>query len=198
MTVDAAMGNAGRMEITMDEAKILEKVAGVDGVYNCAFVDTKDLVFRPEFRSLCEEDTCGNYDVNYSCPPYCGTPEEMQAKVMQYKRLLVMQTAWDVSDVMNTEETKEAKAKHNAISFQVLDELKALGIESDAMMAGPCKQCKKVCMQMIGEPCPRDYKVYSCLSAYCLDVTHLAETVGMECWCGNTRVLYFSVFMFEK
>ena len=55
----------------MDEVKILEKIAEVDGVYNCAVVDTKDLVFRPEFRSLCEEDTCGNYDVNYSCPPYC-------------------------------------------------------------------------------------------------------------------------------
>jgi predicted metal-binding protein len=122
----------------------------------------------------------------------------MQAKVMQYKRLLVVQTAWDVSDVMNTEETAAAKVKHNAISFKILDRLKELGLTSDAMMAGPCKQCKKVCMEMIGEPCPRDYKVYSCLSAYCIDVTKLAETLGMECWCGNTRVLYFSMFMFDK
>ncbi len=181
----------------MEDTQILNAVSEVEGVYCTAFVDTKDLVFDPEFRKYCEEDKCGNYDVNYSCPPHCGTPEEMQAKVMQYKRLLVVQTSWDVSDVMNTDETAEAKAKHNAISYEVLEKLNALGIVADAMMAGPCKLCKKVCMQMIGRPCPRDYKVFSCLSAYCINVAKLAETAGMECWCGNTRVLYFSMFMFE-
>lgn len=181
----------------MEDAQILKAVSAVEGVWRTAFVDTKDLVFDPEFRKYCEEDKCGNYDVNYSCPPHCGTPEEMQAKVMQYRRLLLVQTAWDVSDVMNTDETAEAKAKHNAISYEVLEKLNALGIVSDAMMAGPCKLCKKVCMQMIGRPCPRDYKVFSCLSAYCINVAKLAETAGMECWCGNTRVLYFSMFMFE-
>lgn len=182
----------------MEDTQILHAVSEVEGVYRTAFVDTKDLVFNPEFRKYCEEDKCGNYDVNYSCPPYCGTPEEMQAKVMQYGRLLLVQTAWEVSDVMNTEETAEAKAKHNAISFNVLDTLKEMGMEPDAMMAGPCKLCKKVCMQMIGKPCPRDYRVFSCLSAYCIDVTKLAKTAGLECWCGDTRVLYFSMFMLDK
>ena len=171
----------------MDDMKILETLSEVEGVYGCAFVDTKDLVFNPGFRKLCEEDSCGNYDVNYSCPPYCGTPEDMQAKVMQYRRVLVMQTAWDVDSVLNASETKEAKKKHNGISFTVLERLGELGIE-----------CKKTCMQMIGRPCPRDYKVYSCLSAYCLDVTKLAEAAGLECWAGEKRVLYFSVFMYEK
>lgn len=182
----------------MDDMKVLEILSEVEGVYGCAFVDTKDLVFNPGFRKLCEEDSCGNYDVNYSCPPYCGTPEEMEAKVRQYRRVLVMQTAWDVNSVMDTSETKAAKKKHNEISFTVLEKLGGLGIEADAMMAGPCTQCKKTCMQMIGKPCPRDYKVYSCLSAYCLDVTKLAETAGLECWAGEKRVLYFSVFMYEK
>ena len=182
----------------MEDAQILKAVSEVEGVYRTAFVDTKDLVFDPEFRKYCEEDKCGNYDVNYSCPPYCGTPEEMQAKVMQYDRLLLIQTSWDVSDVMNTEETAEAKAKHNAISYEVLEKLKPFDVVSDAMMAGPCKLCKKVCMQMIGKPCPREYKVFSCLSAYCINVAKLAETAGLECWCGNTRVLYFTLFMLNK
>lgn len=182
----------------MNDMEILDALSEIDGIYGMAFVNTADLVFNPAFRALCEEDTCGNYDVNYSCPPYCGSPEEMRARVMAYKRVLVLQTSWDVSDVMNTAETKAAKKKHNSLSFAALDRLSALGITADAMMAGPCDRCPKVCMQMIGQPCPRNYQVYSCLSAYCLDVTKLAETAGLECWCGSTRVLYFSVLMWEK
>lgn len=31
----------------MDDMKILETLSEVEGVYGCAFVDTKDLVFNP-------------------------------------------------------------------------------------------------------------------------------------------------------
>ena len=39
------------------------------GFSNAAIMDTKDLVFKPEYRVFCEENRCGNYDLNPACPP---------------------------------------------------------------------------------------------------------------------------------
>ena len=42
--------------------------------------ETGGIVFDPTFRSYCEENLCGQYGINYSCPPDCGTPEEMKRR----------------------------------------------------------------------------------------------------------------------
>ena len=46
-----------------------------------AIVNTKDIPFDASFRVYCEENLCGQYGANYSCPPDCGSPEEMKQKI---------------------------------------------------------------------------------------------------------------------
>ena len=45
------------------------------GFANAAIMDTKDLVFVPEYRQFCEDNMCGNYNLVPACPPACGTVE---------------------------------------------------------------------------------------------------------------------------
>ena len=40
----------------------LIKTAKELGFSDAAIMDTKDLVFKPEYRVFCEENRCGNYD----------------------------------------------------------------------------------------------------------------------------------------
>ena len=47
----------------MDEKKLLETALEM-GFANAALMNTKDLVFMPTFRPLCEENLCGKYAVN--------------------------------------------------------------------------------------------------------------------------------------
>lgn len=49
------------------------------GFSNAAVMDTKKLVFVPEYRNFCEENRCGCYNLNPACPPSCGTAEEMNS-----------------------------------------------------------------------------------------------------------------------
>lgn len=44
-----------------------------EGFYSATVIDTKDIVFDPSFRPYCEENLCGQYNANYTCPPICGT-----------------------------------------------------------------------------------------------------------------------------
>ena len=61
------------------------------GFANAAIMDTKDLVFVPEYRQFCEDNLCGNYNLVPACPPACGTVEEMHEKALKYEKALVRQ-----------------------------------------------------------------------------------------------------------
>ena len=43
------------------------------GFSDAAIMNTKDLVFKPEYRKFCEENQCGNYNLNPACPPESGS-----------------------------------------------------------------------------------------------------------------------------
>ena len=62
------------------------------GFSAAAVMDTKNLVFKPEYRVFCEENRCGNYDRNPACPPESGSVEEMKEKALSYNKTLVLQT----------------------------------------------------------------------------------------------------------
>ena len=66
----------------MDNEKII-KIAIDKGFIDAAIIDTADIVFDASFRPYCEENLCGQYGANYSCPPDCGSPEEMKQKILR-------------------------------------------------------------------------------------------------------------------
>ena len=65
-----------------------------EGFSAAAVVDTEQIVFDPSFRPYCAENLCGQYGANYSCPPDCGSPEEMKQRVLRHKNALVLQSMW--------------------------------------------------------------------------------------------------------
>ena len=81
-------------EKEMIQAAVDEGFAGV------AVIDTERIVFDAMFRPFCEENLCGQYGVNHSCPPSCGTPEEMKQRILSRKRALVLQTIFEISGLL--------------------------------------------------------------------------------------------------
>lgn len=82
------------------------------GFDNAAVIDVKDLVFVLEYRQFCEENLCGNFNVLSSCPPACGTPEEMHRKALNYKKALILQTVLE-----SPEEQFDVKKQSTTITF---------------------------------------------------------------------------------
>lgn len=182
----------------MDE-KQMESIASEEGFKKIKLLSTKQLLFVYEYRKYCEQNTCGNYDKNYGCPPYCGTPEEMEERAMAYKKALVFQTRIHLKDIFDEEETKKIKRIHTKKTFQAVKKMQEVGLDENGIyaMCGPCSLCSK-CKMVYGEPCIQEEKRTSCLSAYCIDVTKLAESCGMEMeWKGN-NVSFFSIYFFDK
>lgn len=179
----------------MTDEKIIQ-YAIEEGFAAAAIVDTKDIVFDPSFRPYCEENLCGQYGVNYSCPPDCGSPEAMKQRVLAHKKALVLQTIWEISDYSNMPAIKQAKNAHNTSEISLVKRLRAEGHGGVIVGASGCALCSP-CAHKLGEPCRFPEYQFSCMSAYCVFVKKLADTCGMEYDCGDGLLAFFGMYVFD-
>ena len=179
----------------MNNSEIIN-TALAEGIHQAKIIDTDKIVFDASFRPYCEENLCGQYGKNHSCPPDCGTPEQMKAKVLAYKKALVIRTEWEISDFTQLEKMREAKKAHNAAMFRTIEKLKEDGYIGFMIGASNCMLCSP-CRRSIGAPCVHPELMYSCMAAYCIYVKKLAEDCGMDYDYRDGILPFFGMYVFD-
>ena len=160
------------------------------GFKDPAIIPTHAIVFDPSFRPYCGENRCGQYGANYSCPPECGSPEEMRERILAFDRAMVLRSTWDIDGYQDYETIRKAKRSHNETMLRLCDGLRSEGTACLMGGASQCILCEK-CTLPAGEPCRFPEKRFSCLSAYCIHVAKLAEAAGMDfSWSDRKMSLY--------
>lgn len=175
--------------------KIIE-LALEENFQSAVLVKATDLVFDPSFRPFCEENLCGQYGANYSCPPDCGSPEVMKESVMKYQHVLVLQSIWDITDYTDMEAVERARNGHNSAQLRLMEKISGAGHKGLMIGAGNCTLCDP-CAIRSGESCRFPEKKYSCLSAYCVNVKDLADRCGMSYNYGVGKLALFGVCAFD-
>lgn len=181
--------------LCMNDQAIID-LAIREGFANAAIIDTRDIVFDPSFRPYCAENLCGQYAANYSCPPDCGSPEEMKQRILAHKKGLVLQSMWQVSDYSDAPAVKQAKRGHNAAELRVVKALREAGMGGVIVGASGCALCSP-CAYRLGQPCQYPDLRYSCMSAYCIFVKKLADSCAMEYDCGEGLLALFGMYAFD-
>ena len=167
-----------------------------EGFAAAAVVDTGEIAFDPSFRPYCEENLCGQYGVNYSCPPDCGSPEEMRSRIQSHKKALVLQTIWEIPDLSDTASIKQAKKSHNAAQIRLAKRFRSEGCPGFSVGASGWALCTP-CARAQGEPCRFPDDRYSCMSAYCIFVRKLTEKCGMEYNLPEGLLAFFGLYVFD-
>ena len=178
---------------------ITETALGLDFTY-AKIIDAGKLTFQPEFRQCCEDNACGNYGRNYSCPPDCGTVEEMRERTLGYEHALVLCTVSHGVDAYNEAESKLLKKDHTQRTQMLIKQLKERELVPEKglrILAGPCSLCP-TCKILEQQPCPMEEVRGSCLSAYCINVTALAETAGIPISWEGDQVSFFSLYLWKS
>ena len=158
--------------------KYIELALGL-GFKHAKLMSVQDLVFVPEYRKYCEENLCGNYDRVSACPPKCGTVNAMHERMLKYDTALILQTELILPE-FNQEKYLQAKREHNLLAEKIMEALEKAGAGDYLFMAaGP-------------------WKNHSCLSAYCIDATKMAESVGLICWGKDGVIRLFSLILTKK
>lgn len=176
--------------------ELLCQWAAEEGFVGAAVVDTDRIPFDPGFRVYCEENLCGQYGVNYSCPPDCGSPEQMRQRIVTHRKALVLQTIWEIEDYSDAPAIKNAKSSHNAAAIRLAKRLREAGCPGLIVGASGCALCKP-CALTVGEPCRFPDICYSCMSAYCIFVKKLTDQCGLEYNCGPGLLAFFGMYVFD-
>lgn len=176
------------------EEKMICDIALQEGFDNAIFMDVEDFSFEPELRKYCEDNVCGNYNNNYACPPYCGTPAEMEKRARRYKRALILQTIHQVTAIKDIEQTKNVQKIHNQKTLELIGKIRGNHEIGISIMAGPCTLCEQ-CSKRENKPCHLPETPASCLSAYCINAQKMAEHCKIPYRCDNNQIAFFSILL---
>lgn len=177
-----------------DQALIAQ--AKKEGFAATAVIDTEQIVFDPSFRTYCEENLCGQYGCNYSCPPDCGSPQAMKQRILRHRKALVLETMWEISDYSDKPRIQSGKAFHNQAQRRLMEYAGNQNVSGFMVGASGCSLCSP-CARKTGEPCRFPSEQYSCMSAYCIYVKKLADLCGMEYHCRPGFLSFFGMLIYD-
>ncbi len=180
--------------MTKNDILVLARAEG----FNAAMIDKENIPVNPAFRAFCEENRCGKYNANYSCPPDCGTVEELQAKTLAEDTTMIITTQWEIGSYENKDGIQQVKKAHNAAVLRLMEKIRKLGYDGFAAGYNGCPLCDP-CKRILNEPCPHPDKRISCMSAYCIDVAETAKRCGLEfAWEPGKLYLFGMVAIHKK
>lgn len=175
------------------DEKILQEAAARG--FAAAYIAPEDIPVNPDFLRYCEENRCGNYNANYACPPACGSPAEMHARLLGGKRALVLQSCFAIPGY-NTPEIPQLKKRHTAAIRDFMLYLRSAGYKVFGAGYGGCDLCER-CALLDGEPCRLPELCMSCLSAYCVDAAELAKRCELPFAWDPQKLHLFGMIVFE-
>ncbi|MDR0294137.1 MAG: DUF2284 domain-containing protein [Oscillospiraceae bacterium] len=151
------------------------------------------LTFEPVLRAYCEQNLCGRYGRNYTCPPFCGGADTLIQKLKAFSKAIIWQNIYPLEDSFDFEGMMEAQEKHNAQTLSIAGRVyAAIGQENCVVLAaGGCILCKQ-CAVQTDEPCRNPDRALSSLEAYGIHVSKIEDVSGMRYINGKNTVTYFS------
>ena len=93
--------------------------------FRAAVLPAKEIPVDGSFRKFCEDNLCGKYNANYSCPPACGTVEEVHQLLYDQDKALVVEMIWEVNGFEDKEFIFSSRNKLNRTVLQLMDQLRS-------------------------------------------------------------------------
>lgn len=176
--------------------QVLLDLAKAEGFLS-AVIDPKEIPVDPSFRKFCEQNLCGQYGINYACPPGCGTPDELHQKLLAEETVLVLEMIFEISGYEDKDTIAYARTTHNTAVISLMEELRKHGYEGFCAGYNGCPLCTP-CKCHSGEPCPFPEKKIICLSAYCVDVAELAKRCSLEFAWQDGKLFLFGMLALHR
>ena len=177
----------------MNRELLEEKLAELP-LYIYDFIDPKELEFNERIRWICEHE-CPMYGRSWACPPGVGTVTACEAKCMSYENCLMISTIVEVQDIADMEETLATRPEHEAITNEVRDIMRQLGVDPYVLSTEACSICEN-CAILEGKPCRFPDQMHPCVESHGINVVPMLESRGLQFQFGANVVTWISLLLF--
>ena len=176
----------------MSELEKLLKDAIEAGFSEAMPLDISTLELRDDVRAMCADNKCGQYGINWTCPPNCGALDELKGGISAYKQGIIVQTFGELEDEFDYETTMEIFEKHQKTMMKFAKQLSASNSQVLALGAGACKVCKTC---NYPEPCRSPKSKISSMEAYGMLVSDICKKNGVEYYHGKNTQTFVGCYL---
>lgn len=166
------------------------------GFEKSARLNMSSLIFKDEVRAMCKENKCSNYGRSCSCPPACGSLDEIAAKVAPYKNGVIVRTVGKMSDEFDMECIVRTEKKHKARFDTLVRQTKMFYPDCFPMASGVCKRCRKCTYPQ--KSCRFPDRMYPSMEACGLIVRDVCKASGIDYYNGKSTITFISCILLEK
>jgi predicted metal-binding protein len=178
----------------MDTDKIIDIAKGF-GFEVAVPMEPKTLNFLVEVRDMCASDKCRSYNRSWSCPPGCGTLEEIAEKCQPYKKGILVQTICNMEDGgFDYEIVTDSGFTHLDRFHAMTEQLNRDKIDFFAMGMGACQYCEECTYP--DEPCRAPDFMSPSMEACGILVSEVCTDNNLKYYYGPNIVAYLSCFLF--
>lgn len=171
------------------------KTADAVGFEKTAPLMRDALIFREEVRAMCRADRCRSYNKTWSCPPGCGTLDEMREKVSAYTDGIIVETIGNMEDEFDFESIESASALHKKRFEALTEALHGNGYDILPMGAGRCTICKDCTYP--DAPCRFPERSMPSMEAAGLLVSDVCERCGIPYYNGKDTTTFISCVLIK-
>ena len=175
------------------DMKMLLRMAEEAGFTHAAPLDPATIELKEEVRAMCADNSCGQYEKRWSCPPGCGTLEACGERIAGYRAGILVQTVGELEDSMDVEAMMEAEAAHKASFQKLYADLRGIFSDMLALGAGCCTQCGACSYP--DAPCRFPEKMVSSMEAYGMLVLDVCRRNDLKYYYGPGTIAYTSCFL---
>lgn len=165
------------------------------GFSHAGELNMESLVFMPEVREMCSADKCHQYNKNWTCPPGCGTLDEITERIKSYSFGLIVQTTAELEDEFDMENTMEAAQKQKESFTKLMTLLRTRYDDILPMGSGGCRICEKCTYP--DAPCRFPDLAMPSMEAYGLWVSKVCESSGIPYYYGKNTITYTSCYLLK-
>ena len=174
--------------------EILEEKLAELPLYIYDFIDPKELEFSDRIRWICEHE-CPMYGKSWACPPGVGSVGACKGKCLKFENCLMISTIVEVADITDIEETLDTRSEHEAVTNQVGDLMRELGVDPYILSTEACAICER-CAILDGQPCRLPGKMHPCVESHGINVVPILEERGLEFQFGANVVTWISLLFY--
>ena len=178
----------------MDKEKLEQQLLKLP-LYTYFYIDPKQLEFSDRIRYICRTE-CPRYGQSWACPPGVGSVEECKEKCMGYKECLVIGTITECSDIADIDETLATRPDHEAVTDQVSQLLRDMGVEPYILSTDSCAICEN-CTCPEGKPCRHPERMHPCIESHGINLIPTLEENGLEFQYGGNIITWYSMLFYN-
>jgi predicted metal-binding protein len=161
-------------------------------------ISTADITLDESVRRMCEQNKCGQYGKNWTCPPAVQSVEAFRQEISSYNTFLIVYQVYAVKSSFDWRGMmaggKDFAGRLHALKKQM--DAAGSGIDFRILGAGGCRLCER-CAYLDEEPCRFPLDALVSMEACGIDVMALMKDNGLKYYNGKNTVTFIGGILYN-